>query len=420
MRVCFLTSTYPKRAGDEIPGFVADLAEQLVAGHNCEVHVLAPGDGDVPAEDWINGVHVHRFQYAWPARRQCLSYGDGIPDNVRNRPRAKFQIPGWALSMALKSMHWARKCDLIHAHWIEPGFIAALAKRWLARPMVLTVHSIRARCRSRFVYRAAFGAADMVFFNSRHTQTIARDLGLTCNGRVIYQGFDDDRFNGHVGQDHWRRRLDIPHGAPVVLALGRMIELKGFHVLLEAWPTVRQRCPSAHLVLAGDGPEMPRLRDRINALGVGASVRLPGRIAKTDVPSLMAGATVFCAPGVVDSRGRSDALGVVIIEAMASGLPCVGSRIGGIPETIVDGRTGTLVEPGDQAGLADALTGVLSDPQTAEQMGTLGRQQAREAFSWRKIAAETFDAYCNLRDGDGLGTYVQDVPAAVTKAALRR
>ena len=121
MKILFLTSTYPIKPGDPIPSFVADLAEHLVARHDCQVHVVAPGSDRAANEETVNGIHLHRFQYAWPKHTQCLSYGAGMTANMRSSRRAKFQLPGWLASMTCKILRWAPKCDLMHAHWSSRG-----------------------------------------------------------------------------------------------------------------------------------------------------------------------------------------------------------------------------------------------------------------------------------------------------------
>ena len=408
MRVCFLTSTYPQRAGDSTPSFVADLAEHLVCEQGCEVHVVAPGSPCAAGEETVGGVHLHRFRYAWPADRQRISYGWGITENLRAHPLAHLQIPTWAAAMLAKAMQWASHCDLLHAHWIEPGFIGSLAKRLCGVPMVLTVHRIRPRALMRAIYRATFSAADLVAYNSRFTQRAGRRMNRRGNGVVVYQGYDARRFGVSGGAAGARERLSIPPEAPLVVGLGRLVHWKGFHVLLDAWQRVAKVCPEARLVIAGGGPEKESIERLAARLGVESAVRLIGAVDKADVPALLAAADVFCNPGIVDAAGNCETLGVSVIEAMASGLPCVGSRVGGIPETIVDGKTGLLVAPNDPDALAEALIRLLKDAGLRESMGAQGRDRAREIFSWSSIARRTRELYERVLErhariaGDGI------------------
>ena len=298
--------------------------------------------------------------------------------------------------MTCKAFYWARKCDLIHAHWVEPGFLGALVKRQVGCPLVLTVHRIQQQSIARVVYNVTFEASNLILFNSAFTKSVARDLGLRCKGEVIYQGYDSRYFGQVLADQRWRQRLCISLEAPMVLALGRMVEWKGFHILLESWPQILLQCPQARLVLAGDGPQKPRLLQLAEKLGVSDSVRFPGAISKYDVPLLMADADVFCNPGIMSRDGSCETLGIAVIEAMSCGLACVGSRVGGIPEIIVDGQTGLLVEPGVPSALAEAISRLITQRDMRERMAQVGRARVRERFSWSKIAARTFQAYCQV------------------------
>jgi glycosyltransferase involved in cell wall biosynthesis len=148
-----------------------------------------------------------------------------------------------------------------------------------------------------------------------------------------------------------------------------------------------------HLVIAGDGPERGRI-ERI--LANCPRAHLAGALGRRQVAELLAEAEVFVNPGVVDREGRAEGLGITTIEAMASGVACVGSRVGGIAETIVEGVTGRLVPPGDAIVLAGAVGALLDDAPTCRAMGSEGRRVARERFGWRAIAEEVAGIYRQL------------------------
>jgi glycosyltransferase involved in cell wall biosynthesis len=182
----------------------------------------------------------------------------------------------------------------------------------------------------------------------------------------------------------------------VIVALGRMIEVKGLHVLAAAADRILAHRPNTHLVIAGDGPMHPQIRSLVNATQSRPRIHLPGALARADVATLMAGADLFVNPGIVDSGGRAEGLGITTIEAMASGLPCVGSAVCGIPETIVDVVTGLLVPPGDPEKLAAAVNMLLDDLETRHRMSDAARIVARERFTWPVLAASVASVYREL------------------------
>jgi glycosyltransferase involved in cell wall biosynthesis len=395
LRILCVTTTYPLKPGDSIPSFVADLAQALVRDQNMQIRVIAPHHAGAAKDETVNGVEIRRFQYSPVASRQCVAYGGGIPDNLKNFPRAKWQLPGFFTAMAAAVWRNAKWADVIHAHWVEPAFLARLGNR-AKRPMVVSIHSLKPRA-SRLA-RYTLARADRVLFNSQYTMSQARDKGyFPCNGQVVYQGYDDRLF-GPPKPDHagLRARLNIPTGAPLIVALGRMIEVKGLHILVAAADRILAHRPDTHLVIAGDGPMRPQIQSLVDATQSRPRIHLPGALARADVATLMAGADLFVNPGIVDSGGRAEGLGITTIEAMASGLPCVGSAVGGIPETIVDGVTGLLVPPGDPEKLAAAVNMLLDDLETRHRMSDAARIVARERFTWPVLAASVASAYREL------------------------
>lgn len=181
-------------------------------------------------------------------------------------------------------------------------------------------------------------------------------------------------------------------GPPIILFAGTVTPLKGVHVLLDAFAAVSANIPGVRLHiagLAGDARYRRQLSAQAERLGVHGAMRFLGYLTQRDLASEMAGATVLVLPSL------SEALGRVLLEAMASGIPVIGSRVGGIPDLIVDGQTGFLVPPGDAAALAVRLRWILTHPGEAYRMGQAARRHAQSIFSTRRYVqgfAELFQA----------------------------
>ena len=394
LRVTFVATTYPRFDGDHTPHFVADLAEKLHADHGIEVTVIAPHEHGLAREEHFRGVNVRRFQYALRADRQCLAYGYGIPDNLRRVQGARRQVPGLVGAMGWNVLRMLPKCDLLHAHWIEVGFIAGAANAVSRRPLVLSVPS--APPRLRWFHRRALSSADRVLFISRFTMNQVEQQGCRLRGQVCYQGIDDALFHGAHQPGGIRARLGLSADALLVVAVARMIPVKGLDVLLKAAATVLSTGAAIHFMIAGDGP----LRKELSAMAVeipgGDRIHFLGALARDEVAGLMADADLFVHPGVVDAQGRAEALGLVVAEAMASGLPCVGSRVGGIPEVIDDGVTGLLVEPGRPTDLAAALMTLLNDSDKRSSMGRAGQSRAASVFTTSAMVRSVASVYADV------------------------
>ena len=394
LRLLFVTTTYPLKKGDSIPSFVADLARCLVRDHPIELTVIAPHHPGAAMRETIDGVRIERFTYTLDPTKECLAYGHGIPDNLRRNPKAKWQVPGLLFAMQRAVGRHLTTTDLIHAHWIEPAFISWLTNLDDRKPLVLTVHSLKPK-RSR-LHAFTLARCDRVLFNSQYTLSQAMEKRYRFKGQVVHQGYDDALF-GTTPRDEARcSTWNIPEGSVLVAAIGRMIEVKGFHVLARAADEILNHCPSAHLIFAGDGPERSAIEKLVNATPHRGRIHFPGALLRLQVAQLMADSDLFVNPGIVDSQGRAEGFGITTIEAMASGLAVVGSRVGGIGETIEHDVTGLLVQPGDEKELAAAIVRLIDDAETRRRMGAAGQIRAKEKYSWTALAGEVVGTYREL------------------------
>ncbi|MCU0493278.1 MAG: glycosyltransferase [Chloroflexaceae bacterium] len=188
-------------------------------------------------------------------------------------------------------------------------------------------------------------------------------------------------------------RLRERYGERLVLFVGKLRYYKGLHVLLDAWPQLRQ---PAQLLLVGTGPEEGRLRQQVARLGLTGQVHFLGEVPDAELPNVYAAAQVFAFP----SHLRAEAFGIAQLEAQAAGLPIVCTELGtGTSYITLHGETGLVVPPNNPAALANALSLLLANPTLARQLGAAGRARAAQEFShWRMIErmAEVYRA--SVRD----------------------
>jgi glycosyltransferase involved in cell wall biosynthesis len=175
--------------------------------------------------------------------------------------------------------------------------------------------------------------------------------------------------------------------------VGRLAEEKGFDLAVEAFTGVAAGHPTASLVVAGDGPERPRLMARASALGLGSRVEFPGWIEPERVAEWMSAATLVVCPS------RQEAFGLTALEAALMGRPVVATRVGGLCEVVLDGETGVLVEPADSDALAAGISQLLERPDTIRRMGACAAQRARERFSWDRHVDAYEALYTKLAEG---------------------
>jgi glycosyltransferase involved in cell wall biosynthesis len=330
VKVCVLTTSYPRSPEDVAGRFVADAVERIEA-EGVEVVVVSPA----------------RF------RHFGIAYGGGIVNNLREEPwRAALLAPFLAAySRAARSA--ARDVDRVHAHWLPSGIAAVAA----GRPFVLQLWGtdVELARRAPALARPVVRRARLVICASSALAGAARELGAR-EVRVIPSGVE---VAAGVGE---------PETPPHVLYVGRLSPEKGILDLVAA-------ADGIPLVVVGDGP----LREQVpGALGFVPNAELGpyyGRAAVVAVPS------------------RREGYGVVCAEAMAHGRPVVASAVGGLLDLVAHGETGLLVPPGDVDGLREALRWLLGDPELRRRMGEAARERARERLSWERATAETLRAY---------------------------
>ncbi len=330
---------------------------------------------DLPVRETINGVPIWRGRFCLPE-----------PD-LRSIARFLRQAPvvTWSLTTALRR----HKVDIVHVQCVSSnGLFAWLVASLLRVPLVvslqgeLTMDDAEVYSNSRtlpWVLRQLLRRAHAVTACSAHALAEAETFtGLTLGtrGTVIHNGVSLHELDTAVPEHR---------GRPYLLAIGRHVRQKGFDVLIEAF-ALTDLGLRHDLVIAGDGPERQRLEQLAVERGVAEAVVFVGRTDRVRTAALFRGCEVFVLPS------RHEPMGIVNLEAMASAKPVIATRVGGVPEIVIDGETGVLVAADDPKALAEALMAVLDNPERCESMGRAGRSRA-EQFDWSVIAARYDDVY---------------------------
>ncbi|MEA3209729.1 MAG: hypothetical protein QOE70_2786 [Chthoniobacter sp.] len=189
----------------------------------------------------------------------------------------------------------------------------------------------------------------------------------------VFNGMDLDNFPAAAPE--------FANEVPRIVAVGRLIEFKGFHHLVAACAELQRRKLAFDCEIIGEGPWREPLQSAIDTAGVGARVRLTGSLPQEEVFAKLRECDIFTLPCIVDRNNTSDVFPTVILEAMASAKPIVSTQVAGVPEQIVDGRTGLLVKPGDERGLADALARLVQSLELRQQFGQAARRRLEEEFA---------------------------------------
>src|SRR5574341_1780378 len=268
------------------------------------------------------------------------------------------------------------RTQIVHTHMIHGDLYGTLAAKAAGLTLVQSRHNhdqFRQRLAVRLLMRLISAPAKTIIAISDSLADFTRHVEGVPGSKIvrIHYGLDPSTVTGAANPGALRAEFGLKSDAPLVAALGRLIEQKGITYLLDAFSRVRESVREAHLVIAGDGPLRLALEAQAARLGVAAHF-LGWR---KDAYSILAECNVLAAPSLWEG------FGLVTLEAMALSKPVVASRVGALPEIVVEGETGFLVPPADSAKLAEALVTLLADPERAKAMGERGRARLEKDFT---------------------------------------
>ena len=272
--------------------------------------------------------------------------------------------------------------DIVHAHLEMAMTLAVPAAALARRPAVCTFHHVvvplagRAVWRERLAVEAATRSYRALFVSEasrRSFQEAYRPHAMPGNWAVLHNGIDLTNFTPGPADPAVRAELGGGPG-PMVVLPGAFREFKGIPVAIRAWPRVLQRFPDAVLSLVGGGAHEPELRALVNGLGLEDSVLFAG--VRTDMPQVYRAADVVLVPSIYGENFPT-----VLIEASATARPIAASRVGGIPDIVLDDTTGLLFEAGSEDALAEAVCRLLGDRELGDRLGAAARDRACSEFS---------------------------------------
>ena len=283
-------------------------------------------------------------------------------------------------AMTVATLAQSRGIDHLHAHFASDATtVALLAARMSGLPFSFTAHArdifhtYTTVAADNAMRRAKIAEAAFVATVSDYNRAHLRRLAPAQTNRIyrLYNGIDLARFTPKPAEAE----------PGLIVAVGRLIEKKGFGDLIAACALLRKAGANFRCQIIGDGPLHGSLQNQIAEAGLQEAVAIKGPQPQEILVGMLQKASIAVLPCVVSESGDRDGLPTVLLEAMALGLPVVTTTVSGGPEIVVHGQTGLLVEPGDPVGLASSIEALLQSPDTAAHMGRSGRQRAETLFS---------------------------------------
>jgi phosphatidyl-myo-inositol dimannoside synthase len=367
-RVLLVTNDFPPRRGG-IQSYLQELVGQLVVAGEHKLTVYASTWKDADPHD-------------------CA-----VPYEVVRYPNT-LMLPTPGVARTMQRLIAERTIDTVWFGAAAPlALMAPLARGAGAGRVIASTHGHEVGWSmlplARTALRRIGTGTDVVTYVSRYTRRrFASAFGADAALEHLPPGVDTDRFApNEVARAEMRARYRLGE-RPVVVCVSRLVPRKGQDMLIRALPSIRQRVPGAALVIVGGGPYRSNLRRLAHSFGVAQHVVFTDGVPGDELPAHHAMADVFAMPCRTRGAGLDvEGLGIVYLEASATGVPVVAGRSGGAPETVIDGETGAVVDGWDVGAIAASVSDLLADPDRAAHMGAAGRRWVVDNWQWSTQAA---------------------------------
>ena len=334
------------------------LAKQLAKrGH--EIHIIVLHDKKMAKESKENGFYVHRIAF-----KKILFFGI---------------VLSW-----LKALINLRKIDpdVIHVQSIGVGVPAYLAKLFMRKPYVVWGHGFDVYFPWRFkkiIAKIVIKNADVVIALSENMRDKIKEI-YRRDIKIIPNGIDMELFRDE--SEHSIHNND----KKLILFVGSLRPVKGVIYLIEAMNIIRQDIPEVRLLIVGDGEDKKKLTEFVEKSDLKKYVHFAGKIENEKIPAYMAKSDVFVLPSL------SEGFGIVVIEAMASGLPIIATNVGGLPDIIKDGENGFLIQPKRPEEIAKKINIIFKNDKLREKIRKNNKEKSKK-YSWNIIAKDLEDIY---------------------------
>lgn len=386
MKICIVTTAFPRWANDGRGVFIYEAARAIQnQGH--QVRIIAMHNPGSKTYEMMDGLEVIRTRYLPDCWEILQKDSAGIPLAWKSNPWARLALLPFFVCFLYSIIRWSKGFDIVHANWTLAGAAAWIAELFTGIPFIVTIHG-----------SDIFQAAKMPLFRKvtgfvlRKSQAViavsqalvdeAHKLGVPPEKcRVISNGVN---LANYQPLDETLREL-------VILYAGSLIKRKAVDILIQAFARLPQALSVYKLVIVGEGACDAELKALAHQLAVSDRVIFTGFQSQVAVQEWMRKSRLFVLPSTEEGQG------VVLLEALASGTPCVGTRVGGIPGVITP-DVGQLVPPGDADLLCQAISDVVQSTQWAH-LSRSARLRAEMFYDWNYIAREILVVYSDVVKG---------------------
>ena len=378
--ILFNTHVYPRHKDDHVAPFMHDLAKVCLSFARVVVHCPhAPG---LPLQEMIEGVEIRRFTYA-KERNETLAYRGDMHKQVKKSIGKAFLFYSFLRKWkrATKKLVQEINPDIVHAHWLIPGGYVTRKALGKEPPLFMSMHGTdvflidKMRIAQRLAKKAIHSAHNLHFVSEELRSIVERRYG-DVGGRdfVLPMVF---------GLESFSRAASKPRETKRILFVGRLMEVKGVDVLIKAFSKFLENDSLSDYALdiVGDGPELDSLLHLARQEQIEEQIEFHGSKQRNEIADFYANADLFVLPSKTTALGEKEGLGLVVLEAMMSGVPVIGTDCGGIKETIEHGKTGIIVAENDVDALHIAMVDMIKDVGKREQFSHHAHAEVTRKYS---------------------------------------
>ena len=388
-KILFIVSTFSRYEGDMQNPWMIDTFKRLKK-RGYDIDILAPSFKGLKTHS-VGEMKIYRWRYFFK-KWESLTHDHGAPNKIRGSVLYKFMFFPYVIfgSIATFNICRKKKYNYIHCHWPFPqGVIGLFGLYGKPKPkLILHFHGASLLLANTYRYvdmvlNYLLKKADLVICNSNYTSDLVKKINNVSTHVIPY------------GTPLQYNPIPLPNNqTKEILAVGRIIERKGLIFLIKAIPKISIKINiKLYIVGSGDPNVTKQLRDEIEKLRLKEKITLTGKLSDEALIERYKNCDVFCLPAIVDSKGDTEGLGVVLLEALNYGRPIVSSGVGGITDIIKHEKTGLIANQKDPDDIAEKILQILLDPQKALKLATEGCSFAKENFNWDCIMKQWDDIY---------------------------
>jgi len=382
LKIGTLTWEYPPRVVGGIARHCEGLAKALV-NQNHDVHLFTLDFPGAPEYEKMDGIKVYR-----------ASTELGHPNFL-----TWVLMFNHFLSKRMADVTKTVDFDVMHVHDWLAAFSGISFKHYLKKPIVLTMHSTEVG-RAQGLHSpdsfsingiewwATYEADRVIVCSHSMKDEICNHFNLPREKvDIIPNAIDASKYDVPVDRGAVRQRYGVGWGEKLILCVGRLVPQKGVEYFIRAIPLIAKKYPEAKFIIVGEGWSRDLLEEEARASGHANKITFTGFASDKQVIELMTSADTLVVPSIYEP------FGIVALEGMATGVPVVASRVGGLAEVIDHDKTGIFVYPRSPESLAWGIDKVLSDPDNAKMLTKNAKEKLHKAYSWEAVAMKTVEVY---------------------------